>query len=165
MRGSQKVIDALNALLTGELTAADQYFTHSQMYRNWGFHQLFNRIHHEWQEELDHAKSLIDRILFLEGTPDVASREKLEIGKDVPEMLKNDLASELRVGAGLKKAIAICEQEKDFESRRLLVQLLEATEEDHTLWLEQQLHRIKAMGIANYLQMASSPLQSGDHSQ
>ncbi len=154
MQGKKSVIQELNTLLTGEMTAADQYFIHSRMYENWGFSQLYQRAEHERVEELEHAAMLIHRILFLEGTPDVASRLALSIGSTVPEMLKADLAYEMQVIAGLKKAIALCEGEQDFETRRILVKLLEDTEEDHTYWLEQQLGLIEKIGLANYLQSA-----------
>jgi len=156
MKGKKKVIETLNILLTDELSAADQYFIHSRMYENWGFHALYHRIEHERVEELEHAAKLIHRILFLEGTPDVASRAKLDIGTTVPEMLKSDLDYELSVVAKLKDAIAICEQEADFETRRILTGLLYDTEEDHTRWLEQQLRLIKLMGLENYLQSATA---------
>jgi len=156
MKGKKAVIETLNKLLTDELSAADQYFIHSRMYENWGFHALYHRIEHERVEELEHAAKLIHRILFLEGTPDVASRAKLEIGTTVPEMLKSDLDYELAVVTKLKDAIALCEEEKDFETRRLLTGLLYDTEEDHTLWLEQQLRLIKLMGLENYLQSATA---------
>jgi bacterioferritin len=158
MQGKTKVIKELNHLLTGELSSADQYFTHSEMYKNWGYHQLFERMDHERLEELEHAQKLIARILFLGGTPDVGSRAALTIGKDVPEMLKNDLESEIHVGNNLKKVVALCETEQDFETRRILVELLHATEEDHTLWLEQQLNLIKNMGLQNYLQSVAQPV-------
>mgnify|MGYP003667257924 CR=1 FL=1 len=86
MKGSKKVIDALNKQLTAELSAADQYNTHAEMYLDWGLHALYTRMHHEKDEELEHAKRLIERILFLEGVPDTASRSPINIGKTVPEM-------------------------------------------------------------------------------
>ncbi|RED49236.1 bacterioferritin [Aestuariispira insulae] len=159
MKGNKKVIDALNMLLTGELSAADQYFVHSRMYHDWGLNELYERLKHEQEEELEHAARLVERILFLEGTPDVASREALRIGKDVPSMMKNDLVYELEVGANLKKVIALCEKEQDYVSRELLVSLLEDTEEDHTYWLEKQLGLIDKMGLENYVQ---SKMGSGD---
>lgn len=155
MQGKKSVIQELNALLTGELTAADQYFIHSRMYENWGFSRLYERAEHERVEELDHAATLIHRILFLEGTPDVASRLPLTIGSTVPDMLAADLAYENQVIAALKKAIRLCESEEDFETRRILVKLLEDTEEDHTYWLEQQLGLITKIGLQNYLQSAA----------
>jgi bacterioferritin len=153
MQGSDHVLNELKSLLTSELSAADQYFVHSQMYLNWGFMRLYSHLEHERQEELEHATLLIKRILFLEGIPGVLARRSLRIGSTVPEMLKNDLAYELSVGNDLKKAIAVCESERDFESRELLVGLLRATEEDHTHWLEVQLGLIDRMGLQNYLQL------------
>jgi len=152
MRGSKKIIEVLNTLLTGELTAADQYFVHSRMYQDWGLDKLYERIAHESQEELQHADELIRRILFLEGVPDVASRDALGIGKDVPSMLANDLKLELDVVSALKKAIKIAEQEQDYQTRETLEVLLKDTEEDHTYWLEKQLGLIKKIGLENYLQ-------------
>jgi bacterioferritin len=155
MQGNTKVLQELNALLTGELTAADQYFVHSRMYENWGLMALYERIEHEREEELEHAARLVQRILFLNGTPNVASRGPLHVGKDVPEMLKNDLAYEYSTVTHLKKAISLCEAEQDFETRRILIELLENTEEDHTHWLETQLRLIDQMGVQNYLQSAT----------
>lgn len=152
MKGNKSVIDVLNNLLTNELSAADQYFIHSRMYQDWGLEKLFERIKHESEEELKHAEALVERILFLEGKPDVASREPLNIGSDVPSMLKSDLAVEYDVGKQLKEAIALCEKEKDFQTREILEVLLKDTEEDHTYWLEQQLGLIDKIGIQNYLQ-------------
>ena len=152
MKGSKKVIDTLNALLTHEMSAADQYFIHSRMYQDWGLNELYERLKHEQEEELDHAAQLVERILFLEGNPDVAARAKLNIGKDLPSMMKSDLAYELSVVKELKSAIAICEKEQDYVSRELLLGLLKDTEEDHTHWLEQQLGLIELMSLGNYVQ-------------
>ena len=152
MRGNKKVIKVLNTLLTGELSAADQYFVHSRMYQDWGLDKLYERIAHESKEELQHADGLIQRILFLEGTPNVASRDSLRIGKDVPSMLANDLKLEMDVVVALKKAIKIAEEEQDFQTREILEELLKDTEEDHTYWLEKQLGLIEKIGLQNYLQ-------------
>ena len=152
MRGNKKVLKILNTLLTGELSAADQYFVHSRMYQDWGLDKLYERISHEAQEELQHADQLIQRILFLEGTPDVASRDSLRIGKDVPSMLANDLKLELEVVAALKSAIKTVEAEQDYQTREILEVLLKDTEEDHTYWLEKQLGLIDKIGVQNYLQ-------------
>lgn len=152
MKGSKKVIDTLNALLTHEMSAADQYFIHSRMYQDWGLNELYQRLKHEQEEELDHAAQLVERLLFLEGNPDVAARAKLNIGTDVSSMMKSDLAYELSVVQGLKSAIAVCEAEQDYVSRELLLGLLKDTEEDHTHWLEQQLGLIGLMGLENYVQ-------------
>jgi len=152
MKGNQNVIDTLNTLLTGELSAADQYFVHSRMYQDWGLQKLFERLEHESKEELEHAAKLVERILFLEGQPDVAARAPLRIGKDVPGMLKSDLALELEVVTALKDAIALCESSKDYQTREILEELLKDTEEDHTYWLEKQLGLIDKIGLQNYLQ-------------
>ncbi len=152
MKGDAKVIEYLNKLLAGELTAIDQYFTHSRMYQNWGLNKLYERIEHERTDEVGHAEALIKRILFLEGTPNLAVREPLKIGQDTPAMLKSDLALELGVIAALKGAIAYCETARDFQTREILEKMLEDTEEDHAHWLEKQLWLIEKTGLQNYLQ-------------
>jgi bacterioferritin len=153
MKGSKKVIQSLNDLLAGELVAIDQYFIHSRMYEDWGYNKLFERIKHEQEEETEHATLLIQRILFLEGTPDMVTRKPdIKVGKDVPQMLKNDLDLEYKVVDHLREVIAICEKEKDYETREILEQLLDDTEMDHTYWLEQQLGLIDKIGAKNYLQ-------------
>jgi len=152
MKGSQKVIDVLNELLAGELTAMDQYFIHSRMYEDWGLTKLFERIGHEMEDETGHADLMIRRILFLEGKPNLAKRDALDVGATVPEMLQSDLNIEYSVVKNLKAAIALCETEKDFETRAMLVKQLEDTEEDHAYWLEKQLGLIDKIGLQNYLQ-------------
>lgn len=152
MKGNPQIIDSLNKLLTGELTAIDQYFIHSRMYEDWGLNELYERVHHEMQEETEHATKLIQRILFLEGSPGLTERDPLNVGTDVPGMLKNDLELEYQVIAALKDVIARCEAAKDFETREILEDLLKDTEEDHTWWLEQQLGLIDKIGLNNYLQ-------------
>ncbi len=142
----------MNGLLAMELAAMDQYFVHSEMYKDWGLTKLFERIAHEFDDEKAHATALIERILFLEGTPDMVTRDGLKIGTDVPSMLKSDLDIEYAVGAALKEAIDLCEKERDFQTRRILQQLLEDTESDHAFWLEQQLRLIDKLGLDNYLQ-------------
>lgn len=152
MKGKEAVISQLNRLLEGELTAIDQYFIHSRMYDDWGLAKLHERLSHEMQEETEHASVLIERILFLEGSPDISKRSPLKIGTDVPNMLANDLELELQVVAALREAIAVCEQEHDYQSREILLRLLHDTEEDHTHWLEKQLGLIEKIGLQNYLQ-------------
>lgn len=152
MKGNSKIIDTLNGLLAGELTAVDQYFTHSRMFDDWGFSKLHARIDHEMDDEKQHADALIKRILFLKGTPDLSRRNPLNIGKDVPGMLKNDLELELAVIAALKQAITLCEDERDYQSREILETMLADTEEDHAYWLEKQLGLIEMIGLQNYLQ-------------
>ncbi|UXY14373.1 bacterioferritin [Chitiniphilus purpureus] len=152
MQGHPQIIAALNALLAAELSSIDQYFVHSQMYHDWGYARLYQRIDHERQDEIGHATRLITRILFLGGTPDIASRSGLRVGADVPAMLANDLATEYEVAAALKRAISLAESLQDFVTRNMLLELLDDTEEDHARWLEQQLGLIKAVGLENYLQ-------------
>jgi bacterioferritin len=141
----------MNGLLAAELTAMDQYFIHSRMYADWGFEKLHERLAHEFEDEKGHAAALIERILFLEGTPDLSTRETLKVGNDVPSMLKNDLALEISVADALKAAISLCEKERDYQTREILNKLLEDTEMDHAYWLEQQLGLIERMGLENYL--------------
>lgn len=152
MKGNTKVIDLLNQQLTLELTSMDQYLAHSKMYEDWGINKLHEKLAHEYQEELGHAKRLIERILFLEGKPDTASRASLMIGNDVEQMLQNDLAAERTVAASLRSIIAVCELERDYVSRQILVDLLDDTEMDHIYWLEQHLNLIDKMGLQNYIQ-------------
>lgn len=151
MKGSQKVIEYFNQLISGELGARDQYFIHSRMYDEWGYSKLYERLNHEMEEETQHADALIRRVLLLEGVPNMQV-EQINVGSDVVSMLKNDLALELKVREDLKKGIVICEEERDFVSRDILVDQLQDTEEDHAHWLEQQLRLINEMGLQNYLQ-------------
>lgn len=152
MQGSQKVINGLNSLLGYELAAMDQYFVHSQMYLDWGLNKLYERINHEFDDEKGHATKLIERMLFLGGTPDMVTRTGLKIGAEVPEMLESDLRVEYEVAAKLKEVIADCETEQDYVSRDMLLILLDDTEMDHAYWLEQQLGLISRLGLPNYLQ-------------
>lgn len=152
MKGNQRVIDAMNGLLAAELAAMDQYFIHSKMYEDWDLAKLHERVAHEFDDEKRHASALIERILFLEGTPDVVTREPINVGKDVSAMLRSDLELEYSVAGALKDAIGICEKERDYQTREILVQLLEDTEVDHAYWLEKQLGLIERMGLENYLQ-------------
>ncbi len=152
MKGSPKVIQELQSLLESELSASDQYFIHARMYADWGLSALDERISHESDEEKVHAQLLIDRILFLEATPDVSKRSALNVGKDVLEMMKNDLQYEYNNADHLKRSIKICEAESDYQTREILLKLLADTEEDHMFWLEQQVGLIEKIGIENYIQ-------------
>ncbi|MFT2090857.1 bacterioferritin [Paraglaciecola sp. 2405UD69-4] len=152
MKGQQIVIDKLNGLLAYELAAMDQYFIHSEMYQDWGLTKLYERISHEFEDEKGHATKLIERILFLEGVPDMTKRDGLVIGTDVPSMLESDLRVEYVVAEALKDTISLCETEKDYVTRDMLLVLLDDTEMDHAHWLEQQLGLIKRLGLSNYLQ-------------
>ena len=156
MKGSPQVIEALNALLKDELTAQRQYFIHARMLSEWGLHRIAARIAHEMEDEAGHAEMLMNRILFLEGVPDMTS-EPVDAGETVPDILEKDLAVEYRVIANLRKAIALCEREGDYVSRGVLLKMLVDTEEDHTHWLEQQLRLIDKVGLQNYLQTQMMP--------
>ena len=151
MQGHIEVIDYFKMLLKGELAARDQYFVHSRLYEDWGLGKLYERINHEMEEETQHADALLRRILFLEGTPDMAPNP-FKFGQSVPEMLKLDLALEYEVRAALSKGIALCERHQDYPSRDILQAQLKDTEEDHAYWLEVQLGLIDKMGLENYLQ-------------
>lgn len=152
MQGHPQVIEKLNGLLVGELTAIDQYFIHSRMYQDWGFEKLYTQISHEMEEEKQHADLIIKRILFLEGSPDLSKREPLKVGDNVPDMLRYDLEYELKIIPQLKEVMAFCESVQDYETRDILLKLLKDTEEDHTWWLEKQLRLIDTVGLQNYLQ-------------
>jgi bacterioferritin len=152
MKGNQTIIDALNGLLARELAAMDQYFIHSQMYLDWGLQKLYDRISHEFEDEKGHATALIERMLFLEGVPDMVTRDGFKVGSDVKSMLESDLRVEYEVADRLKAAIALCEKEQDYVTRDTLIPLLDDTEMDHAYWLEQQLGTIERIGIENYMQ-------------
>jgi bacterioferritin len=122
------------------------------MYQDWGYNKLFERISHESDEEKQHAAWIIERILFLEGTPEMTLREPLNVGKTVPDMLKNDLQLEYNVVKNLKAAIKLCELEQDYQTREMLEKQLDDTEVDHAYWLEKQLRLIDQIGLQNYLQ-------------
>lgn len=152
MKGDKKIIDILNDLLTGELTAVDQYLIHGEMYADMGLHQLAEKALHESDHERQHARALIQRILFLEGKPDLGKREALKVGEDAVSMLKADLDVEYKVVGELKKAMAACEKARDYVTRDMLGVQLEDTEMDHAYYLEQQLRLIELVGLQNYLQ-------------
>ena len=152
MKGSAKVLKQLQKLLASELAARDQYLTHARRYDDWGLTKLYEHTRHEMEEETEHADRLIERMLLLEGLPDLSQRDELQVGSDVPGMLRNDLEVEYAVADALRTAIAVCEQERDYQTREILGQLLKDTEEDHAHWLEQQLGLIEKMGLQNYLQ-------------
>lgn len=158
MKGDKKIIDILNGLLAGELAATDQYLIHGEMYADFGLSHLAQKILHESEHERLHARALIQRMLFLGGIPNMVKRSALNIGKNVPEMLKSDLAVEYHVVGELKKAIAACEQAQDYVTRDMLLVQLEDTEMDHAYWLEQQLNLISLVGLENYQQSQMKPV-------
>ncbi|MCG8465603.1 MAG: bacterioferritin [Xanthomonadales bacterium] len=151
MKGDSKVIEYLNQALRNELTAINQYFLHSRMYKDWGFKVLADHEYHESIDEMKHADAIIERILFLEGLPNLQDMGKLFIGEHTQEMLECDLRLENQAIPLLREAIAYCESIKDYVSRDLFDDIL-SSEEEHVDWLETQLSLIKAVGIENYLQ-------------
>jgi bacterioferritin len=150
MKGDPKVIEALNLILTGELTAINQYFLHARMCKNWGYERIANIVHKESIDEMKHAQSLTDRVLFLDGIPNLQKLGKLNIGETVPEQFASDLRLEFEALTNLKAAIKICYEAADHTSRELLEHILEE-EENHIDWLETQLGLIKEVGKENYL--------------
>jgi len=150
MKGNPEVIAVLQEVLKAELTAINQYFVHAEMCENWGYHRLGDLVKKEAIDEMKHAEKLIERILFLDATPNVSDYFKINIGADVKKQLENDLALECEAVKRLNRGIQLCHQKGDGASRELLEHILQ-DEEHHVDWLEAQLHMIGEMGIENYL--------------
>ncbi len=151
MKGDKEVIKHLNQILKNELTAINQYFLHGKIAQNWGVKKLGDFMLKESIDEMKHADELMERILFLDGVPNVAGLDALAVGKDIPSMLENDLGLEHKAIPDLKSAIECAEEKKDFASRDLLEKIL-ISEEEHVDWLEDQLELIERTGIQNYTQ-------------
>jgi len=150
MKGSQKVIELLNQVLTNELTAINQYFLHARMCENWGYERLWHKVRAESIDEMKHADKLIERILYLEGLPNLSKLGAISIGETVDEQLKLDLALEAAAIPVLNRGIDLCRAEGDNGTAELLEDML-VDEEEHANWLEAQLTLIQQMGLHNYL--------------
>ena len=159
MKGNPKVIKELNEALREELTAINQYFLHAEMCENWGYTKLSTYIKKQSIGEMKHAEVLIERVLFLDGTPSMQPLT-LSVGGNVKQMLESDLALEVAAVKQYNAAVQVATQEKDNGSRDLLVTLLK-DEEQHVDWLEAQLHQIKEMGYERYLSMQSGEFEEG----
>jgi bacterioferritin len=145
-----QIIDVLNDVLTAELTAINQYFIHAKMCANWGYKRLHQQIRHESIDEMKHAEAVIERILFLEGVPNLQKLNKLNVGETVEEQLKSDLALEYVAVERLNKGIALCVASGDNGTRELLEKIL-VSEEEHIDWIETQLETISQVGLSNWL--------------
>ena len=155
MQGNAEIIDFLNRVLKNELTAINQYFLHSRMLKNWGIEGLAKHEYDESVDEMRHADALVERILFLEGLPNLQDLGKLMIGETTQEILECDLRLEHEAIPAVREAIAACEAEADYITREILEKILEG-EEEHVDWLETQLGLIERMGIENFIQFHSS---------
>lgn len=151
MKGSQKVIEKLNELLTAELSSIDSYFVHSRIVDDLGYSQLANHLKHEMEDEQAHAGAIIERIIFLEGTPDLGSRLPFKVDRNVKSMLEVDLKFEFDVRKLLLEGISLCMRENDHVTRKMLEKLLFDTEDDHIDWLETQINLINTLGEKAYL--------------
>ena len=150
MRTDPEIIDVLNEILTGELTAINQYFVHAKMCHNWGFSKLGDHIRHESIDEMKHAESLIDRVLYFDGVPNLQRLGSLRVGETVEEQFESDVQLEYAAVERLNRAIELCVAKGDNGTRELLADIL-VSEEEHIDWLETQQETIRQIGLENYL--------------
>ena len=150
MKGAKEVIEVLNEVLAGELVAINQYFLHAKMCRNWGFNALADYIKKESIDEMRHAETLVDRILYLEGLPNLQRLDKLHIGQTVPEQMRADVDLEYRAVKRLNDGMMLCREKGDQGSEDILRKIL-VSEEEHVDWLEAQIGQVSELGVANYL--------------
>jgi bacterioferritin len=160
MKGDPKTIEFLNQALTNELTAINQYWLHYRVLKNWGVERLAEYERHESIDEMKHADTLADRILFLDGLPNFQAIGRLKVGENVEEILKADLELELEAIPLLRDAIQHCEKVRDYVSREVFEHILE-NEEEHVDFLETQFDKIARMGLENYVQLQSKPAEEG----
>jgi bacterioferritin len=163
MKGNREVIDRLNKMLTNELTAINQYFLHARMHKNWGYYRLGERIYNESLGEMRHADWIIERVLFLEGLPNLQNLGKLHVGEDGVEALECDLKLEMVARNDTADSIPIFETNGDFVSRDIAVRIL-ADSEEHVDFLETQVELVKVVGRENYLQSAMGDLPTSESS-
>ncbi len=150
MKGHPKILELLNRILRKELTGINQYFVHAKMCQNWRYLRLAGHSRHESIDEMKHADTLIERILFLDGTPNMIELDKMVIGTDVLKQLESDLALEMAALRVLREGIGVCQEAEDHATRDLVERLI-VDEEEHVDWIEAQLHQIKELGYGNYL--------------